>query len=784
MTKKKPAPAPKKQNETPQQPALKNTANPIPGQKHIKYLAAILCFICIALYANSIGNGYAIDDDAAITQNKIVHQGVSGIPELVHTGFLYGMYGYTSSKFSYRPISLISFAIEHSLWGDNPHISHAVNILLFALTVVLIFYLLQKILPGRLRIFTAFVISALFAAHPIHTEVVTYIKSRDEIFSFLFILLSMLYAIKYLETEKMQKVVFAALFFFLALMSKESAITFVAIIPFTLFYFLITQKGRLIRCCVALGAAMAAYLALRIIIFGDLIHSEVNFAKLDNFMQTMGFAARLPVAITVIGKYMLKLLFPHPLSFDYAYNVIPAYTIGSWEFILSLLACIGLFIFAVYGFRKRSVIGFAIIFFFLSMAVVSNVFFLIGNIFAERFLYAPSLAFCIASGYGIMLLYRAGAESDGLFSLKSQPAAVLCLSVILVLYSVKTIARNPDWESNYSLCIQDVKYADKSARIHFMLGNIYLGFSKSANTEAEKKDLITKAENELETSLKIFPENEPVKHNLLATELNNGEYDKANALFNKGVAIYDTFTAKLAYNMGVKFFDDKNYAGAIAKYKMALAANPNFAKAYINLGSAYQILEFYDSAISILNQGINLKPNDISGYTDIGLCYYKTKQYANATEAYKKMLELDPNSADAFVGMGNISMDNNDFDNALNNMQKALNINPKKIEALNGMGYIYLQRKNYKEASAYLKKSYEQKQDDFNILAQLGFCALQLNESGEAVQYFNRMLKINPNDNKTYYNLAYAYKEAGDEAKAKEYKEKGDELAARANAKP
>ena len=117
-------------------------------------------------------------------------------------------------------------------------------------------------------------------------------------------------------------------------------------------------------------------------------------------------------------------------------------------------------------------------------------------------------------------------------------------------------------------------------------------------------------------------------------------------------------------------------------------------------------------------------------------------------------------------------------------MQKALNINPKKIEALNGMGYIYLQRKNYKEASAYLKKSYEQKQDDFNILAQLGFCALQLNESGEAVQYFNRMLKINPNDNKTYYNLAYAYKEAGDEAKAKEYKEKGDELAARANAKP
>ena len=414
----------KPQPEKPVKTAQKDkSATDTPERKQARYFAAILCVICIALYANTIGNGYAVDDGAAIVKNKIVQQGIDGIPVLLKTGFLYGMYGLTSSKFSYRPVSLISFAIEHSLWGDNPHISHAINILLFSLTVVLLFYLLQKILPGKQPTVYAFVISALFAAHPIHTEVVAYIKSRDEIFSFLFLLLSMNYAIKYLETKKPQTIIKSAILFFLALMSKESAISFVVIIPFTLYYFSRASRMQVTACAMVMVVAMVAYLLLRISIFGDLIHSEEKFNIVDNFMQPMSFAVRLPIAIAIIGKYMLKLVFPHPLSFDYGYNMIPAYTYGSWEFIASLLICLGLAAYAIYFFKKRKIIVYAIIFFFTSIAVVSNIAFVIGNAFAERFMYVPSIAFCFALGYGIMFFYKKGEN----LSIKNQPVPLLFL---------------------------------------------------------------------------------------------------------------------------------------------------------------------------------------------------------------------------------------------------------------------------------------------------------------------------------------------------------------------
>jgi len=720
-----------------------------PGQKQIKYLAAILCFICIILYANTIGNDYAVDDGAAITKNKKVQQGISGIPTLLKTGFLYGMYGLTSSKFSYRPVSLISFAIEHSLWGDNPHISHVINILLFALTIVLLFYLLRKILPGKHRTIYAFVISALFAAHPIHTEVVAYIKSRDELFSFLSLLLSILNAIRYLETKKNLKLVIASLFFFLALMSKESAITFMAIIPFTLYYFFRPTKKQLLAISIAMAGSMVAYLLLRVSIFGDLIHSEEKFDITDNFMESLGFAARLPIAITIIFKYILKLIFPHPLSFDYSFNMIPAYNYGSWEFIVSLFICLALVAYAIYAFKKKNILAYAIIYFFISIAVVSNIAFVIGNAFAERFMYVPSLAFCIALGYGIMFLYKNNNENTGLFPFRGQPVPLLCLSGILILYSIKTITRNQDWKDNSTLYSHDIKYADKSARVHSLLGSIYKETGeKIVNNEPEKNKWFTMAENEWEASIKIYPDNKILKRDLMDLEINRGEIDKANAIMGAGNIVYDSVTAKAAYDIGVKFSADRNYPAAISKYKMALAVDPHFAIAYINLGLGYYNMHIYDSAIESFNKGLAINPKMAYGYIGMGLCYSSNKEYPKAAENYRKALELDPNSPESLSGLGNIYFANNNLDSAIIYLEKAHKLNP----------------------------------NDLNTINIIGVCYLKMNKYDLAIQYFKQLEAIDPNNPGTNYNLAYAYHMKGDDSKANEYRKKGDELKAKTNA--
>ena len=84
----------------------------------------------------------------------------------------------------YRPLSLVSFAVEQQLFPNNPHVSHFVNVLLYSLTAFLLYFLLLKIFNRKHPLFSL-VVTLLFIAHPLHTEVVANIKSRDEILSFL-----------------------------------------------------------------------------------------------------------------------------------------------------------------------------------------------------------------------------------------------------------------------------------------------------------------------------------------------------------------------------------------------------------------------------------------------------------------------------------------------------------------------------------------------------------------------------------------------------------------------
>src|SRR5579872_2723574 len=104
---------------------------PVPGpvQSNKTYLFAfILLVIGFMIYANTIPGGYVLDDTAAIKTNKYVQEGVSGIPKIMQVDFWY-FYGQNAGY--YRPLSLITFAVEHQFFGNNSHISHGVNALLF-----------------------------------------------------------------------------------------------------------------------------------------------------------------------------------------------------------------------------------------------------------------------------------------------------------------------------------------------------------------------------------------------------------------------------------------------------------------------------------------------------------------------------------------------------------------------------------------------------------------------------------------------------------------------------
>ena len=188
----------------------------------------------VFLFANSIFNNYNLDDELVTIGHRLTSKGISAIPDIFTSPYYQDQSGYA---YEYRPVVLVSFAIEHQLFGDNAHLNHFFNILLYALACLILYKVLLLLFKNYSPLLP-FGIALLFAAHAAHTEVVCSIKNRDEILGFLFSFLSLLFAFRVMKTKRKWLLLPIMTFLFtLALLSKITVISFALIIPIALILF-------------------------------------------------------------------------------------------------------------------------------------------------------------------------------------------------------------------------------------------------------------------------------------------------------------------------------------------------------------------------------------------------------------------------------------------------------------------------------------------------------------------------------------------------------------------
>ena len=125
-----------------------------------------LFVLAFLVYSNSLSNGFAIDDTAFITNNNYVQKGFGGIWELIKTPHMRGFM--IAPNDTYRPLSLIMFAIQVQFWGVVPGPGHFFNVFTFAFCVIVLFKFINALFDNQ-RKPLAFMACALFALHPIHT---------------------------------------------------------------------------------------------------------------------------------------------------------------------------------------------------------------------------------------------------------------------------------------------------------------------------------------------------------------------------------------------------------------------------------------------------------------------------------------------------------------------------------------------------------------------------------------------------------------------------------------
>ncbi|MDB5284562.1 MAG: hypothetical protein JWO06_3637 [Bacteroidota bacterium] len=205
-----------------------------------KYLyQIIICVFVFGLYANSIFNNYNMDDGLVTRNQKYTSQGVKAIPEIITSPYYSDEQGYA---YDYRPVVHISYAIENQFFGDNPHIGHFFNIVFYIVCCILLYNLLRKLLSvSDWIILTAVMI---FAAHPVHTEVVCSLKNRDELLAMLFAFLSFDLYRRFYENGKWYNLLAGLLLITLSFLSKLSSASYAAFIPIV---FLLLKEQKPVR---------------------------------------------------------------------------------------------------------------------------------------------------------------------------------------------------------------------------------------------------------------------------------------------------------------------------------------------------------------------------------------------------------------------------------------------------------------------------------------------------------------------------------------------------------
>lgn len=620
----------------------------------VKSLNILLIILAVGVYCNSLVNEYALDDYGVILENDQTKQGTSAIFKILTSSYRAGTMGGDNTL--YRPLSKVMFAMEWSLAPNSPGLSHFMNVSLFALSIVLLFRMLRRYLKEN--IIVPFVASVLFAVHPIHTEVIANIKGRDDILCFLFFIVTALYVHRYMLQQQTKHLVFAGVSFLLCLLSKESGITFVAVIPLMLYFFCDSTRDTSVKITGVIGGVAVLFLLIRWWVLAGGGISPVPVV--DNYIAGIdGFAGQRATAIAIGGLYLVKLIVPFGLVSDASVSQMPVYGLGSWQFLLSFAVFLGAGIFALMKFRSKHVLSFGILYFLITFSMVSNIPFLLGTNYGERLMYAPSLGMCIIIAWLMNRFLFAEENSNGTLSdfLKSQQKTVAVLGAVVLLYGYISIMRNMVWENNETLYSTDMNISANSCKMHYFYANHLTQddtLAKFAKGSPEWTHRVDTGIVEFRKSISLYPAYTDPMQKLGEMFFQKQQFDSAEYYYRKAIRLNPT-SAIYRNNFGRMLFTNGNLLGAEYQFQCAIRCNGGYATAYNNLAGTYgtmganfvrksqaypwkqaeytqKAMEYYQRSVDMSLKAIAYDPLFIQAYQTVAMTY---SNMGNQVEAQK-----------------------------------------------------------------------------------------------------------------------------------------------------
>lgn len=465
-------------------PRAEGPARPRAGEFVLLLLLAVVPFL------NGLPNAFTYDDGPIVKDNPRLASPAS-FPELFATHYFGGP---LTSGTAYRPVVLVTYAVQRWVHGLVPSAFRAVNISLHAgVTLLLFAWLLGSSLPRG----PSFAASALFAAAAIHVEAVTSIVGRAETLAALLVLAAALLWRRAAAGDGPLRVgAFGGAFvaFLAAVFVKESAVVAPGLVLLGEGAELLldrrgpsrtvagaTGEGGLVpvgrRALARLrlrGAAFAGLLVpvgvlfavRKVVLQGFLISSQAGITELENPLAPMPALLRAANALVLVFRYAAKTLVPVGLAADHSGRALPLAS-SPWDgpclaALAGLLLALGIGALAA---RSRPGVPFGLLLFLGALLPASNLPFPIGTIYAERLAYLPSAGLFLA----VVSLVLPGTDARGETPRPSAGVAALLGAAVLVQGGLAA-ARNRDWRDDASLYADQVAKFPGSAKARYNLG--------------------------------------------------------------------------------------------------------------------------------------------------------------------------------------------------------------------------------------------------------------------------------------------------------------------------
>lgn len=656
------------------------------------YLPQITIFVfAFVLYANTLGHQYALDDKMTFWKNEFVQNGASGIMDILTYDSMVGMFGKDTKELEggrYRPLSLITFALEVEFFGKdttdisaktsfigNPGISHFLNVLLYCISLLILYKVLNRLFrdykPKFWYLSIPFIATLIFAAHPLHTEIVANIKGRDEILAFLFSIAALDAILDYVDKSKFTGLINAFIFIFLGSLSKEITITFLAVIPLSIYFFRKEKISTYFTLMIPLFAGALLYMGIRASVIANQTAIEASMLMNNPFLEATKGQRYSTVVFTLL-IYLKLLIFPHPLTWDYYPYHIPIVGWTDWRVVLGLVLYAGLAFVAIKGFKKKSIYSYGILIFAATLSITSNVFFNIGAFMSERFIYVSLLGFCIIAAY--LISEKLPLKITHLQ--KYRKTAILITAIFLLAFSVKTISRNTVWENNLSLFSHDIKVSTNSAKGNSTYASELYKLSEDAEAAGD-------------------------------TALRNKYLQESIPYFEKAVEIYPDYSEALVRLGNIHYKLSGDYKMMFNYYIKTLKANPLNADVWANtIGVLNFNVDEPEYEKFVWSEFAKYSPTHYESFFQMGNLYYfaQPAQGDSAIYWYEKSKLLNSNHFETLFYLGVSYGNKGEFAKARENFLKAVSIK-QDTEAYRYLGITYGMQNDDKTALTYFEKA-------------------------------------------------------------------------------